>query len=201
MMTTQDAIAARRSVRKFKHDPVPLEIVHDLIDSARSAPSGCNSQPWRFKIVSDPETRAKLRDAANGQRFIETAPTTIICCVDLKGYIDESCTTVREMIDANALKGEMADVMMKRTEAFGLLGRNELAQSAAFNVGIAGEHIALRALDYGLGTCWVRAFDEAKVRSLFGWDENLYVVALFPLGYPAETPPARRRFALSEILL
>lgn len=201
MLTTKEAIAARRSVRKFTHQAVPEEVLLDLIDAARLAPSACNSQPWRFKIVSDPETRAKLRAAANGQRFIEAAPSTIVCCVDLAGYVEESCASIKELVDANAMKGEMAAAMLKRNETLALQPRAELAGGAAFNMGIAGEHIALRALDHGLGTCWVRAFDESAVRSIFGWDENLFVVALLPVGYPAESPAPRRRMPLSSILL
>jgi nitroreductase len=47
----------------------------------------------------------------------------------------------------------------------------------------------------------VRALDEKKVRELFGWSENLFVAALLPIGYPAESPAARKRRPLAEILL
>jgi nitroreductase len=71
----------------------------------------------------------------------------------------------------------------------------------AFNVAIAVEHIVLRALDFGLGTCWVRLIEEQKVREIFGWDDNLYVVALLPVGYPDESPPPRKRLPVQELLI
>ncbi|MGZ8898234.1 MAG: nitroreductase family protein, partial [Halobacteriota archaeon] len=56
-LPTKDAIEKRRSIRKFKQDPVPDEYIMALIEAARLAPSASNTQPWRFKIVSDDETK------------------------------------------------------------------------------------------------------------------------------------------------
>jgi nitroreductase len=49
LLSTKEAINRRRSIRKFKPDPVPDECITALLESARPAPSGCNAQPWRFK--------------------------------------------------------------------------------------------------------------------------------------------------------
>jgi nitroreductase len=68
-LTTKDAIEQRRSIRRFKSDAVPDEHVMELIEAARLAPSGSNAQPWRFKIVTDEETRQKLAEAAYHQSF------------------------------------------------------------------------------------------------------------------------------------
>jgi nitroreductase len=69
------------------------------------------------------------------------------------------------------------------------------------NVGVAVEHIVLRALDFGLGSCWVRAFDEQMVKDIFGWGDDISVVALLPVGYPDEAPAPRKRRTIEEILL
>ena len=58
-LTTKQAISARRSIRRFKPDPVPAEHVTQLLEAARLAPSGSNSQPWRFKIVTAPAGRSQ----------------------------------------------------------------------------------------------------------------------------------------------
>jgi len=47
----------------------------------------------------------------------------------------------------------------------------------------------------------VRLFDEQRIRELFGWNENIHVVAFLPIGYPAESPELRKRMRLEEILL
>jgi nitroreductase len=77
----------------------------------------------------------------------------------------------------------------------------QVVSRIAFNVTIAIEHIVLRALDFGLGTCWVRLIDEKKIRHLFGWDENIHIVALLPVGYPDEFPLQRKRLKLEDILI
>ena len=59
MLTTKEAIEKRRSIRKYKADSIPDEYVRELLDSARLAPSGCNAQPWRFKIVKESDVKAK----------------------------------------------------------------------------------------------------------------------------------------------
>jgi nitroreductase len=58
------AMAARRSVRHFSADPVPRELVELAIRAAASGPSGAHRQPWRFVAVSDPETKRRIRAAA-----------------------------------------------------------------------------------------------------------------------------------------
>ena len=57
----------------------------------------------------------------------------------------------------------------------------------------------LAAVDRGLGTCWVVGFNEAKGKEALGAPENMRVIALTPLGYPAEEPPARGRKSLEQI--
>ena len=55
---------ARRSVRLFSAEPVPRELIDNALTVAGTAPSGAHQQPWTFAVVSDPETKAKLREAA-----------------------------------------------------------------------------------------------------------------------------------------
>jgi iodotyrosine deiodinase len=60
-------MAARRSIRRFAHEPVPLEVIENAIRAAGTAPSGANKQPWFFAVVADPGLRAKIRIAAEQQ--------------------------------------------------------------------------------------------------------------------------------------
>ncbi len=59
-----ERMRSRRSVRFFKTDPVPLDVVRRCIDSAAQAPSGANKQPWTFVLVTDPELKRQIRVAA-----------------------------------------------------------------------------------------------------------------------------------------
>jgi nitroreductase len=58
------AMSTRRSVRRFSSDPVPLELIENALRVAGSAPSGANQQPWTFVVVTDDETKRRIRDGA-----------------------------------------------------------------------------------------------------------------------------------------
>jgi len=81
-MDILEAIKSRRSIRAFKSQSVPAEIVENLIDAARWAPSAGNIQPWEFIIIRKPEIKRRLAEAALGQAFIEEAPVVIVVCAN-----------------------------------------------------------------------------------------------------------------------
>jgi len=201
MLTTKEAIEKRRSIRKFKPDPVPEEVIKALLDAARLAPSGCNAQPWRFKLVKDAATKLNLAEAAHRQPFIAKAPVVLVCCADIRGYIEGTISSIQDLGRTGSVEDRVVTLILERTEKMKTLKTEEIAPRVAFNVAIAVEHIVLRALDFGLGTCWVRLIDEQMVRDMFGWDNNLHVVALLPIGFPAESPPPRRRLNMDDIIL
>ena len=71
------------------------------------------------------------------------------------------------------------------------------------DVAIALEHIALQAAAEGLGTCWIGAFDEGKAKEICGipTTDDVRVIELMPLGYPADTPREKSRLAFEEIVM
>lgn len=201
MLTTKDAIEKRRSIRKFKPTPIPSECLTELLNAARMAPSGCNSQPWRFKIVADQEVKLKLAHAAYDQMFIAGAPVVIVCCADISGYLTGTVSGIQDLGKISAVENKIVDILLKRADRLKSLSIEQLGPQIAFSVAIAIEHIVLRALDFGLGTCWMRLFDVPKIRELFGWNENIFPVALIPIGYPAEDPAPRKRMKIEDILI
>jgi nitroreductase len=70
-------IKARRSVRHFKPDPIPKEVITTLLEAARHAPSAGNLQPWRFYVIWRDEVRSALAGAAFRQQFVAEAPVVI----------------------------------------------------------------------------------------------------------------------------
>jgi nitroreductase len=75
-----EAIKGRRSIRTFKDQEVSAELVEELVEAARWAPSAGNLQPWEFIIIRKPEVKRKLVEAARGQSFLEEAPVLIVVC-------------------------------------------------------------------------------------------------------------------------
>jgi len=152
-MDVFEAIRIRRSVRKYRNDPIPEDVLDRMLEALRLAPSACNYQPWRFIVVRDDEMREALAHASHDQMFMAQAPVTIIGC----GF---------------------------PAKAYQHMGGS--GNSAEVDVAIALDHLTLAAAEVGLGTCWIGAFDEQAVKQILGIPRDAKVVALTPLGYPAE---------------
>jgi nitroreductase len=188
-MNVQDAIAGRRSIRRFKDDAVPEEALSSVLVAASRAPSGKNRQPWRFVIVKENKRaemirilregidRAKARGDQPGSsewtaKVMEQAPVTVFVFSPdaLRPWLSHS-------IEQNFT--ELVDVQ---------------------SVGAAIQNMLLTAYDLGLGTLWIcdvfYAYDE-----LTEWlGEKTGLIAAVSLGYPDESPEPRSRRPLSELV-
>jgi len=77
-----ETVEKRRSIRKFKPNPIPDKDLKKILEAGRLAPSGGNRQPWSFIVVRKPGTKKKLAAVANLQRFIADADTVLIALGD-----------------------------------------------------------------------------------------------------------------------
>jgi nitroreductase len=84
-MSVLEIIRRRRSIRKYKDDPIPEDVLFRVLEAARLAPSGKNLQPWKFIIVRDKLLKKKLAEASIRQYFMAEAPVVIVAC----GFPDE----------------------------------------------------------------------------------------------------------------
>ena len=157
-----DLAKKRRSIRKYKPDPVPEEKLEYVLEAGRNAPSWKNLQCWRYIVVTDEEKRR----AVTTRDWTAEAPVLIVGCA------------YPELSGANA---------------------NQLYYM--LDMGISMEQMVLAAAEQGLGTCWIGGqFDEETVKAVLGIPNDVRVVALTPLGYPAETPDPRTKKPLDEIV-
>ena len=207
MLSVKKAIEMRRGIRHFRPDEVPDELIKQILEAARLAPSGSNIQPWRFLVIKDTEVKKELRPICLEQQFIEEAPVVIVCFSDLEAYSREARRKRRqEFIKFGVtatLSGRFADPKYRaRRDSLPAPSRPELIASAKANTFIAIEHLVLMATALGLGTCWVGAFDADDINRLLDLPDNLIPVAVIPVGYAAgKIPPQRPRRSLQEILL
>ncbi len=109
-METLDAIAARRSIRSFKPDPVPEALITRCLEAARLAPSSTNSQPWKFVVVRAEAEREALGDASHGQKHVGPAPVTIVVLGDRKAF-RKRFRRAKELAEVGAIAAEMPDEM------------------------------------------------------------------------------------------
>ena len=171
-----DLANKRYSVRNYKNTPVPQEKINRCIEAARLAPSACNSQPWKFIIVDDPERLNKLARAAfegilKLNHFAFKAPTLVLI--------------VSERQKAFA---EIAGIIKKKN--FSLM-----------DIGIAAEHFCLQAAEDGLGTCMLGWFNETKVKKTLSIPKLRRVELIISVGFSADDNiPHKKRKNIDEIL-
>ena len=102
-MDALEAIAKRRSVRKYKTTPVPRELIEKVIDAGRRAPTAMNVQPWEFVVVTDQAMRESFADICDYGKFFSTAPVCIATfCKDTKYYLEDGCAAIENMLIAAA---------------------------------------------------------------------------------------------------
>ncbi len=201
-ISVKGAIQSRRSIRKFKQDPVPKDVIDELLESARLAPSASNSQPWRFMVVTDIKQLQVLAELGGNQKQLKEAPLIIVCCGDLNSMKEDSLNKKRkELLDEGVYEdiGVNLEWFKNRSpEETNLLQQISKVQSNLF---IAVEHMVLRAVSLGLGTCWTGAFDRERLQKVFKLPKHILPLILLPAGYPAQAPRERPRLSLEEITL
>lgn len=82
-MDTLECIRTRASVRSFKPDPIPGDVMNNILQAGVQAPSAGNTQDWEFIVVKKPELKNQLSGAALGQQMISKAPVVVVVCSNL----------------------------------------------------------------------------------------------------------------------
>ena len=174
-MDLMEAIKGRRSIRKYKPDPVPEEVLGTLMDAVKWSPSWANTQCWEVIAVRDPKIKSELATAlSKGNPALSSmteAPLVIVLCgkKGVSGFKKGEATTAK------------GDWLM-------------------FDTGLAMQTLCLTAHTLGLGTVIVGNFDHQRVAEILGVPQNVEVVAITPLGYPATEGIAPKRKEISEFV-
>ena len=197
-MELSDVIASRRSIRKFREENISDDTVRLLLDAARSAPSGSNLQPARFIVAQSPAAKEAL-GRCTPYKFIVKAAVIFACCADLTAMTTRD-RRIGELLKEGAFEGVDLD-MNDPSAARPVMDEEAIKAYLSMNVAIAVEHIVLKAVDLGLGSCWLGRFDRDKVREYLALDESIYPVVLLPVGHPDQSPKARPRFDLDKLVL
>ncbi len=199
-MEFDEIIRARRSIRRYKDEDIPVEISAQLIEAARLAPSATNRQPWRFMFIRDKDVINILQEVVV-QPFIVSAPLIIMCCIDRNSFTRQYIKKqIDELVSVNVVNSEVAGELYKRRMPE-KLEEAGIPASAYIDLGIAIEHIVLKAHELGLGSCWVRMFDHNRLTEMLKLPEGIAPVVLLPVGYPDEKPPPRPRLPAEKITL
>jgi len=200
------AIRTRRSIRRFKPDPLPEDDIVRIVQAATQAPSAGNWQMWKFLVVTNRPMLEKMRDAIirklddiascpeaeafrekleaskSYSTFFVNAPVTIVVLGE------RYRSTLEEVLEKRGAKQWEIDELRQRPDL----------QS----IGGAIQTLCLAAHAMGYGTCWMSAPCVAgkEIKEILGIGPEWEVVALVPLGIPDESPQTRPRKPLNEVL-
>jgi len=189
VLTVKEAIEKRRSIRKFKPDAVPGNLLNQILEAARLAPSGSNRQPWRFQIITEGSLKQQfMKEATFGQEVLANAPVIIICGSEMLTFVKR-----------HKLAPPNSDYYGAETEDSEEL--KKFIPDANMYDAIAITHMTLMATALGLGTCWVQSIKPGATGRVLGWPKHMTVFTALALGYPDEDPPARDRSPMDVLLI
>jgi len=188
-MNTYDAIAARRSIRKFKSESLPEDAMETILKAATLAPSGKNRQPWQFYVVGEDKRNEMIdimRDALAAWKergedtgsakwttdIMETAPATVFV-INPDGVDPWEPHTVDQQFQ------ELVDTQ---------------------SIGAAIQNMLLAAQDLGIGSLWICdvLYAITELKTWLGAQGEL--IAAVSFGMPDEAPSARPRKPMDEVV-
>ncbi|MCX7710461.1 MAG: nitroreductase family protein [Clostridia bacterium] len=198
----------RRSIRKFQDKDIPLSDIDEIIRIATSAPSGCNSQCWRFIAIKDKAVIQSISDAViqgiealleekkdelpenylNSKRkmvsFFVNAPVVIAVFMTKLDYYDPLVTSALES------KGYTYEETMKF-----------FAYPDILSIGAAIQNLLLAVHEKGYGACWMNepAVAGDEIRKILGENEESRFMSLIPVGIPAYVPRAKQMKDITKV--
>ncbi|MFA5168157.1 MAG: nitroreductase family protein [Candidatus Omnitrophota bacterium] len=174
-MNFLDLVQKRRSVRRYSDRPVAKEDVLKCLEAARLAPSACNSQPWHFVVIDEPELRRRVAERIfsglySMNKFAKEAPVLVAVVSEKMKFLA-------------SLGGQIRDT-----------------RYCLVDIGIVCEHLILQAQELGIGSCWIGWFDEKALKQELKLSRDKKIDIVIALGYPEEdkiVPKTRK--TLTEI--
>lgn len=175
MNTFLELVQNRQSDRAYLDKPIEKEKLERILEAARLAPSACNSQPWKFIVVTDPDKRMQVAEATASKmlsmnHFTKQAPVQLV-------LVEESANF---------------------TSTVGGWATNK--HYPHIDLGIVAAHITLAAADEGLGSCIIGWCDEKKVKKALEIPKSKRVMLVILLGYSDQPLRKKTRKTIQEIV-
>ena len=194
-MDTYEALLHRRSVRKYLKDPVTLELVKKIMTAAIWAPSGSNSQPWRFHVAMDEKRDELLQvlieasgpDAPSVEEYdklVEKVENVRSSLLNQKGWTE---TGLRRMSNEGASFIRFGSIRFYQAPVIIIVAKpTAIGGTSNMSIGAAVQNILLAAHAEGLATCWLGmplVYGD-RIREVLDIPQNEALVTSISLGYP-----------------
>ena len=188
-------LRTRRSIRRFKTDPVPASVIQNILSTATYAPSAHHRQPWRFVVITDLSVKCKLADAM-AQDFERDLRRDNLSLEKIQSQIKRSRSRITSAPAAILLCLDMSEMDSYPDEK-----RNKAEYMMAVqSVAAAGMQLLLAAHAEGLGGVWAcwPLFARETIRKALNLSEAWEPQGMFFVGYPEDIPDVRERKHLRE---
>jgi nitroreductase len=200
-----EAIKSRKSIRGYKPDPVPKEVLKEILEVASRAPSSMNTQPWEVTIIAgeviEKIKRANIKklssgevpkpDVVRGERYTDKYRERQVA---IGIQLFQLMNIAREDREKRAEWMKRGLQFFDAPAAIILSMDKSLGEVAQFDLGAISQTIALTALNYGLGTCIQGAglMYPDVIRKLTGIPESRKINICLTIGYPDWDFPANK---------
>ena len=195
-----NAIKSRPSVRKYSDKPISDEVLNNILEAGRLAPSWVNVQPWKFIVVKSQTTKDLLAEAAGRQAQVKNAQIVICCIADLDDWSKTKFGKVlaQKGLDEATCENIVSSNLLNPSN----LGEYEALLRSVEQLTYAVSYMTLEAEEQGVGCCIVGAManeltksnsDAAqKIKDSLGLNNKQVLVELLTLGYDANPKPAKK---------
>ena len=195
-----DIIETRKSVRKYLDKEIPNDVLKQILEAGRLAPSWMNSQPWKFIVVKNQETKNLLSKLSSNQPHVRYANAVIVCVADNNAWSKEE---FGKILKEKGIKDEAIDNIMTMQALYPpLLGKETTLLRSVEQVTYATAYMTLEAERLGVACCVIGALGNEvtkvlpevykEVKEKLGLDENQCIISMLTLGYEAEKQPANK---------
>ena len=186
----------RKSIRKYKSDQLPDDLLREILEAGRVAPSAKNRQPWKF-LVAKGEKKAEILDEM--EKGIARVKKSPFMPEKFKNGLASADNTLRIMREAPVL------VLVLNTHSHNPYGLNFSGKRVSeihdsLSIGAAVENMCLRAAELGVGSLWIAntVYAHKEITKYLGTKDQLACAVVF--GYPDEAPEGRPRKAYEEVV-
>jgi len=157
-MSIYDTIISRRTIRKFKQVPIPVNILEKIVNAGRLAPSAGNVQPLEYFIVTDKSMREKVFATLGWARYIKP-----------EGDPKKNEEPVAYII-----------ILVNNKIAIDAYFK--------YDVGASAENIIISAMEEGIGSCWIASVNKSRLSKILKIPEGYLIDCVIAFGYPLEDP-------------
>jgi coenzyme F420-0:L-glutamate ligase/coenzyme F420-1:gamma-L-glutamate ligase len=190
-------VRGRRSIRKFRRDPLPKEVLRCIIEAASWAPSASNRQDWEFRVVTSSPVKERMRNIVRSrwESVLDRSSSDVIR-EELQKYIS--------MFDWFSHAPALIIISAKRPESFLYHILGDTAGDVAgteISAAMAAQNLMLAAHASGIGSCCVTGplAAQEELKGLLEIGKGRKIVCLIALGYPAEQPEAPLRKSVERV--